>query len=339
MRLPLMCTLVATSSLAACGGVSGPKTTQEVGDKVVAALVAKDWTALKPLYVTTDTIKSSCSAMPADKLEGLQKELAEEATEAEGKFKECLGIDWTGAKVTAVSGGEAKKPVEGCDKLTQSSDIELKVDVGGKSYDVKVNDPALIDGHYTLVEGIRCKKPELSCDDVYDNMVKIVSAAADAKEGEKAMFSGAADKKTEFGKMCGEMRGNPTFASIIACVGEAKNYGDMKACEDKAKGANREEAAEKPAPVENVAPPAGGAAAPAAPAATDDAACTKFYAKYDECLAAMPEMQREGMKKGLEQVKAGFASAPAEGKAAMCSTALTQSKASLGQLCPAVVWE
>jgi|GEM_PF-5955706 len=331
MRLPLMCTLVASTSLAACGGVSGPKTTQEVGDKVVAALVAKDWAALKPLYATPDVVKSACSAMPADKLADLEKEFAEEATEAEGKFKDCLAIDWTGAKITAVSGGEAKKPVEGCDgKVVQSSDIELKIDAGDKTYDVKVNDPALIEGHYALIEGIRCKLPEMSCDDIYDNMVKIVTSGPDAKEGEKDMFSGKADKKAEFGKMCGEMRGNAMFASILTCVGDAHSYAEMKACEDKAKAA--EGAAPEPTEVKpaEAVPPVAGAI---------DPICTKFYGKYEECLAGVPEAQREGMKQGLEKMKTAMSSVPAATQTTTCSQGLTQAKQTLGQLCPAVIWE
>jgi len=328
MRLPLLCSFIASTSLAAaCGGPSGPKTTQEVGDKVLAALVAKDWTALKGLYVTPDVIKSACAAMPAEKLADIDKEFAEEAQEAEEKFKKCLDIDWTGAKITGVSGGEAKKPVEGCDKLVQSSDIELKVEVGAKKYEVKVNDPALLDGHYTLIEGIRCKAPELSCDDIYDNMVKLVSVAAEAKEGEKEMFSGKADKKAEFGKMCGEMRGNAIFATILTCVGDAKSYAEMKACEDKAKTADEKDLA---APADK----------PAAPtAAPGEDVCAKYFAKFDECIAAMHEAQREPMKQGLETVKAAMAGRTPDEARLTCNAALGAAKQSLSLLCPTVKWD
>jgi len=334
MRLPLMCSFIASTLLAAaCGGPGGPKTTQEVGDTVLAALVAKDWTALKGLYVTPDVIMSACAQMPADKLAGLTKEFAEEATEAEEKFKKCLDIDWTGAKISAVSGGEAKKPVEGCGgKVVQSSDIELKVEVGAKKYDVKVNDPALIEGHYALIEGVRCKAPELSCDDIYANMVKIVATATDAKEGEKDMFSGAADKKAEFAKMCGEMRGNATFASILTCVGDAKSYADMKACEDKAKADAAKEL--EAAPAENMA-----AAAPAVPGAPGDDPCAKYFAKFSACVEAMPEAQRDPMKKGLDSVKAAMAGRTPEETKLSRNAARGAAKQSLAQLCPSVNWD
>jgi len=211
----------------------------------------------------------------------------------------------------------------------QSSDIELKVEVGAKKYDVKVNDPALLDGHYALIEGIRCKAPELSCDDIYDNMVKIVSVAAEAKDGEKDMFSGKADKKAEFGKMCGEMRGNATFASILTCVGDAKSYAEMKACEDKAKAAEEKDMA---APVEKPAEPT-------AAAAPGEDVCAKYFARFDACITAMPEAQREPMKKSLDSVKAAVAGRPVEETRLTCSAALGAAKQSPAQPCPTWNWD
>jgi len=240
MRLPILCSFIASTSLVAACGPSGPKTSQEVGDKVLAALVAKDWAALKSLYVTPDVIKSACAAMPAEKLADIDKEFAEEAQEAEEKFKKCLAIDWTGAKITGVLGGEAKKPVEGCANLVQAGDIELEVEAGAKKYTVKVNDPALLDGHYALIEGIRCKAPE--------------------------------------------------------------------------------------------------ALVEAAPAGSGDV-CEKYFAKFAQCIDAMPEAGRDQIKKGFEAAKAAMQNASPESKAATCGAAMTTAKQAQGQLCPAVSWD
>lgn len=329
MRLPLFCTIIATSSLtAACGGASGPKTAQELGDRVLAALVAKDWNAMSTLYVTPDVIKSACAEMPAEKLTGMEKEFAEEKVEAEEKFKKCLEIDWTGAKITGVTGGEAGKPVEGCgDKVTQTKDVELAVEVGGKKYEVKVNDPALVSGGFALVEGIRCKAPELSCDDVFANMSKIITSAPEAKEDEKAMFN--EEGKAQFGKMCTEMRDNPMFKSMLECVGVAKTYADMKACEDKVKAEMKAEPPPTP-----TAPPTEGAA----PAPTGDV-CAKYIANVTKCLEGVPPEVKEQVNKALDFMKQQTEGKPADQSAAMCNAALSSSKQALASLCPAVNWD
>ncbi len=329
MRLPLFCSIIATSSLtAACGGgASGPKTTQELGDRVVAALVAKDWNAMMTLYVTADTLKSSCSDM-GDKLAEFVVDMMAEKVDAEQDFKKCLEIDWTGAKITGVTGGEAGKPAEGCgDKIVQAKDVELAVEVGGKKYQVKVNDPALIGGGFSLVEGIRCKAPELSCDDVFANMSKIITSAPEATPAEKEMFND--EGKAQFGKMCVEMRDNPMFKSMLECVGTAKAYADMKACEDKVKAEMKAEPPSTPP-----APPTEGAA----PAAGGDV-CAKYIAAVTKCVESVPVEVKDQITKAMDIMKQQTEGKPAAETAAMCNAALSSSKQALASLCPGVSWD
>jgi len=265
MRTSLMCSLIASTSLAAaCGGGGGAKTAQELGDRALAALVAKDFNALKPLYFTADQAKSNCKEMPAEKLGKLTEELGEELADGAKDFADCLKTDWTGAKIVGLKGGEAGDGVEGCGTaVLEVKDIKLEVEVGGKKMQVRVNDPLKLGEAYYLVGGLRCKAPKLSCDDVYDNMVKIVSAAPEAKEGEKEMFSGKPEKKTEFAKMCGEMQSQPRFKTILECIGAASTYADTKVCEEKAKAEAENEMGEvKPADAPTPAPEPATAPAP-----------------------------------------------------------------------------
>ena len=235
------------------------------------------------------------------------------------------------AKITGVTGGEAGKPAPGCgDKVVQAKDVELAVELNGKKYEVKVNDPALIGGGYTLVEGIRCKAPELSCDDVFANMSKIMTSAPEATPDEKAMFDAAG--KEQFGKMCAEMRENPMFKSMLECVGTAKGYADMKACEDKVKAEMKADAPPTPPTTPPAAPTEG-----AAPAGGD--VCAKYIANVTKCLENVPGEVKDQLTKALDIMKQQTEGKPPEQTAAMCNAALSSSKQALAALCPAVSWD
>lgn len=175
---------------ASCGGAgSAAKTPQEVGDQVVAALVAKDWNKLKPLYWNVDAALSTCSDMPDEVKKEAASEFAGELADAEKDFGKCLEIDWTGAKVAAVAGGDQKDAVPGCgDKVHEAKDIELTVEAGGKKYDVKVNDPVKLSDGYTLMEGIRCRPHGETAD---------VAAPAPANEAAAPTPTEAAPTPTE----------------------------------------------------------------------------------------------------------------------------------------------
>lgn len=341
--------IASTSMTAACGGGGGAKTAQELADKVVAALVAKDFNALKGDFASADLVKSSCADLPADEAGELAKELAEELADAENDFKKCLETDWTGAKLAAVTGGEVDEPAKGCgDKVMKVNDIKLAVEVGGNKMEVKVNDPVKIGDAFFFLEGLRCKAPEVTCDDVYDNMVKVIAAAPDARDNEKQLFSGTADKKAEFNTICTQMQGDARFKTVLECFAAAATYADTKACEDKAKADAMKDAGEpaaapsepKPEPAAEVPAPAA-PTAPAAPAAAGagEEACAKYVAKMTACSEAMPEAAREPIKKALDQVKTSLEGQPDEAKKMACDAGLNAAKQSMGALCPAVVWE
>lgn len=106
-------------------------------------------------------------------------------------------------------------------------------------------------------------------------------------------------------------------------------------------------AACKPAdkPVEDAAAPAAEAAVAAtdaAPAASADAVdagtgvaeCDQYLEKVYACISdKVPEAQRDMMKQGIEQSKAGWAAiADKSALAAQCKTAMDQAKASYGAM-------
>lgn len=345
--------IASTAMTAACGGGGGAKTAQELADKAIAALTAKDFNALKGSYATPDLVKANCPDLPAEKAAKLAEELAEEVADAEKDFKKCVETDWTGAKVTNVSGGDVGETVEGCSGVHEVKDIKLAVEVGGKKMEVKINDPVKIGDMFFMLEGMRCKAPEVTCDDVYDNLVKVMASATDARESEKEMFSGKPEKKSEFNTICSQMQGDTRFKAVLECMAAAASYADTKACEDKAKADAMKEAGEPavapteptPAPAAAPAPeapttppPAGAPTAPAAAGSGDDM-CAKYIAKMTACSEAMPEAAREPIKKALDQVNTSLAGQPDEAKKMACQAGLNAAKQSMGALCPAVVWE
>jgi hypothetical protein len=321
-----------------------------MGDKVLAALVAKDWNQLKAMHWAVDDAMATCTDIPEDKKSKAKEEFSEELAESEEHFKSCLKTDWTGAKLTGVTGGDVDDPLKGCgDKAHEVKDIKLAVEVGGKKMEVKVNDPVKVGDAYMLFEGIRCRAPELSCDDIYDHMSKLVGAAADAKERDKEMFSGAADKKASFAKECEEMKGSPMAKGILDCVAAAASYADINACEKQARDAmDKEMAGDKPvepapapaepAPAPAPTEPAAAPVAPTAPAAGGDM-CDKYVTKMSACGEALPEAAREPMKKALEDFKKAIAGQPAEATSAACSAAYDAAKKGLAGMCPAVTWD
>lgn len=224
---------------AACGGGGGSvaKTPQEVGDQVVAALVAKDWNKLKPLYWNVDAAMSTCADMPAEVKDKAKQEFAGEMADAEKDFAKCLEIDWTGAKVAAVEGGDQKDAVPGCnDKVHEAKDIQLSVDAGGKKYDVKVNDPVKLSDGYTLVEGIRCRPHEEAVDMAAPAPAPQPAAdapAAPAPAPAPAEAAPAADDPDLSGPDCKKY-----FAKITECASAAAGgmADAIKPAIDKARG-------------------------------------------------------------------------------------------------------
>lgn len=342
--------VASTAMTAACGGGGGAKTAQELADKAIAALTAKDFNALKGSYATPDLVKANCPDMPSEKVAKLAEELAEEVADAEKDFAKCVETDWAGAKVTAVSGGDVGGTVEGCSGVFEVKDIKLAVEVGGKKIEVKLNDPVKIGDAFFMLEGMRCKAPEVSCDDVYDNLVKVMTSATDARDNEKEMFSGKPEKKSEFNTLCSQMQSDARFKAVLECMAAANTYADTKACEDKAKADAMKEAGDPgavavdptPAPEATPTPDAPTPAdAPTAPAAAGSGseACAKYIAKMTACSEAMPEAAREPIKKALDQVNKSLEGQPDEAKKMACEAGLNAAKQAMGALCPAVVWE
>lgn len=349
MRLLPSSLFVLFGALAtACGGSSGPKTTQEVADKVVAALVAKDWNQLKPLYWTVDAARATCTEVPEDKVARWSEDLAEELAKSERDFAKCLTQDWTGAKVVAVKGGEPDDAVKGCaGKVMEADAIKIEVEAGGKKTEVRINDAVKVGEEYFLIERIRCRAPELSCDEVFDKMSKLVAGASEARESEKQIFDGSDAKRAEFRTMCDRVKSMPEARGMFECLANASTYADSRECEKQMGGGERDEApavadtavAEPPTPTPSE-PAAPVAAEPvAAPVADGGDGCDKLMAKMSECVQGMPEGARSAMTNAIDQMKKALEGQSAEGKAFACKSALDTSKSTMAQLCPNVKWD
>lgn len=335
MRKLLLCSFFMPASLIiACGGGGGAKSAQELGDKVLAALQAKDFSQVKSLYWTADAALSLCTEIPEDKKSGIGEKFAKELASAEKDFDKCLKTDWSDAKVVGIKGGETDDPLKGCaGKAMEVEDIKVQIEAGGKKHEVKLNDPVKVGDAYFLVEDIRCRAPEVSCADIYDK----VAAMDDIPEDQKEMFSG--DMKDKFIPMCERMKDDPEGKMMLACVAEANNYADVDACEKKMRDSGDSDSdADMDEPTAAVAEPAV-ADEPAAAEGDSDDLCAKYIANVQECTKALPESARGQIEKSLETMKSTLEGQPDEAKNSACRMALDTAKKAMTALCPDVKWD
>ncbi len=332
--------LVSTSGLliAACGGGGGVKTSQELGDRVLAALQAKDFPKLDGLLRTPELLAKNCPSMPADEMARAGEKFAKHTADMKESFAECGKIDWTGAKIVATDGGEDRKPVKECADLLKVRDLKLTVEVGGKKVKVKVDDPMRAGGVLYLADEIKCDAGGDLCADAVDNVNKIAAASKD--EDFKKM-AGDPSSLDMLRSMC-QSEKDGSKRVMFECIAAAKTDADMKACSKM--GDPEPKTGDVVKPVDPVAPAAGGADKPAdAPVAVEGGgdlppSCKKFLESYNAC-AEKAGPAAAAMKDGIKTVQDAWSKIPKDNLEAACKASLDSVKGSMGAMCPDVKWE
>lgn len=151
--IALVCASIFT--LGACGGGGGKGSADELGRAVVDALAKKDRAAMEGLVPTVDAIMSTCPAFESERGE-IEKKRAKSIERLVDARTACEALDWSKATITAVEGGELKKPEDGCADLVEAKDIEVLAEIDGKKVSVKVDDPITLKGKFFAFDGIEC---------------------------------------------------------------------------------------------------------------------------------------------------------------------------------------
>ena len=340
--------LVSTSGLliAACGGGGGAKTSQELGDRVLAALQTKDFSKLEGLLLTPDLVAKNCPAMPADELARANEKFSKHTADMKEAFAECGKIDWTGAKIVATDGGEDRKPLKECTDVIKVRDLKLTVEVGGKKVKLKIDDPMRAGGALYLADEIKCDAGGDLCADAIDNVNKIAAASKDEDFKKMAADPSSLDMLRS---MCQSEKDGPKRA-MFECIATATNDADMKACDKKGEPAPKDEpkAGEVVNPVDPVAPvapPAGGADKPADPPAGGTVnsgvpSCDTYLKAMEACVAKMPEAAQNALKDGIKKTQEAWASITDKTALdASCKSARDAAKQAMATMCPDVKWE
>lgn len=337
--------LLSTSGLliAACGGGGGAKTTQELGDRVLAALQAKDFSKVEALLLTPDLIAKNCPSMPAEELARAGEKFAKHTAEMKESFEKCGKIDWAGAKIVGTDGGEDRKPVKECTDVMKVRDLKLTVEVGGKKVKVKIDDPMRAGGALYLADEIKCDAGGDVCADAVDNVNKIAATSKDEDFKKMAADPSSLDMLRS---MCQAEKDGPKRA-MFECIATAATDVDMKACDKKGEPAPKDEpkTGDVVKPVDPVEAPAGGADKPADPPAggaanTGAPNCDTYLKGMEACIAKMPEAAQGAVKDGIKQTQEAWKSIT--DKTALdgaCKSALDAAKTAMGQMCPDVKWE
>lgn len=317
----------------ACGGGGGAKTAQELGDRVLAALQAKDFSKLDSLVLTPELVAKNCPEMPADDMAKATAKFAEHTADMKESFAKCAAIDFTAAKIVETDGGEDRKPVKECKDILKVRDLKLTLDVGGKKVKVKINDPMRVAGALYLADDFRCDAGGDLCADAVDNVTKVAAKSTDESFKKFATDPSGLEMLR---KMCQDEKDGPKRA-MFECIAKATTDAEMKDCDKKG------EPATPVAPTPNandngtakpVEPPAGGTADSGAPN------CDKYLKGMEVCMTKLPEAAQGAMKDGLKQTQEAWKAIT--DKTALdgaCKSALDAAKQSMGAVCPDVKWE
>ena len=302
--------LAGAAGLVACGGGGGAKTPQELGEKVLAAIQAKDFGKLEPLLLTPDLMKKSCPDMPEKDAARATEKFEKHKADMKANFDKCAAIDWTNAKIVETNGGEDKRPIKECTDATKVKDLKLVVEVGGKKLKIKIDDPIRAGGMLYLVDDVTCDSPGGLCADVADNVLKIAATSSDEALKKMASDPSALSMLKEACET--KQAGN---REMFECIVAAKTDTDLKACDKQGK---KDEA--KAATADGELPPA----------------CKDFTDKYAACIDKMPEAARASAKDGLKQMQDAWSKVPKEALADACKTALDSAKGAFDAACPGV---
>lgn len=171
---PVACFVLASlfASAVACGGSdpppkplgkstvppNRPTTSQALATAAVAALHASDPQAALDLLVTVFDIGRTCPKMNPKFLSHRDKLVAN----TKAAYAECQTLaDWSSPTVVSVKGGDNdKEAADMCPGAMMLHDIVITVQTGGKTVELKVDDPMAINGVVLMGESPKCKLVE-----------------------------------------------------------------------------------------------------------------------------------------------------------------------------------
>jgi len=120
-----------------------PKSFETLIDAAIAAIKARDEAAFAKLMVKAAHAKKLCPGLTAKAdVARMTKEFTRERDKLGQRFAgECGAVDWANAKLVTRTGGEARKPNDGCPGVTRYGDVKLHFEVGGKHVEVELENP------------------------------------------------------------------------------------------------------------------------------------------------------------------------------------------------------
>ncbi len=164
--LPSLLCLLCLPALADAGEAPArPATQAALVDAAMAAVEENDPEAYLALFPKTQEFVTHCPELMADpKMSRAIREIHQNAgPHVRKKIQQCHElIDFSRAKRVRVEGGQRhEEPEEGCRDLFEVGDILVFLEVGGKTYTVKLDDPYVMGTDaYGLMDDPRCSEWE-----------------------------------------------------------------------------------------------------------------------------------------------------------------------------------
>ncbi|MCC6625150.1 MAG: hypothetical protein IT385_28140 [Deltaproteobacteria bacterium] len=294
--------------LASCA--SAPKTPDDLGRRVAAALREGDVHALDRLYWAPSSAAEVCEPAVGERI-------ARERLDARQPFIACRrGFPWADLSDVHVAGGLARKPRDKCGgRALVLEDILVTFEAehgGGTERGRLVLEDALAVGDRVHLAG------DLACTEVPDGFAECRALVArTTARASREIGSYAHELAGELLSGCESLDAGRR-AALATCVDGARDLTAVDACHIASHALG-------PAPsgAEGGIPPV----------------CERYLTTFERCVEQMPEDARGPARDAIQQMRSAWQSAPVEGMDAACRQAWEASSQSLSTVCPGAGFE
>ncbi|MFO0744569.1 MAG: hypothetical protein U1F43_02710 [Myxococcota bacterium] len=215
----------AAPSTPAAPPVVTPKTVDELGQRIVEALVAKDVARMAAYVPSPDFIDRHCPEQADTMRSAYTDKLRESTSDAKVRSEECASIDWTGATLARAT---LKKndgvPFYGCAPISDGS-VEVRVQVGKDERVVSVPRIFMVGDAVYLGAMPRCAVAT-PCPEIVKHLETLVAAAGGAPEAAPLTD----EKRASMVSFCDSYWNDPAQREHLACMRGATSYAGIASC-------------------------------------------------------------------------------------------------------------
>lgn len=205
-----------------------PKTVDELGQRVVEALVAKDLARMAGYAPADDFVDRNCPEQAPTMRTAYLDKLRDSMNGADARAAECATIDWTGATLaTAKLKPSSGVPFYGCAPITDGS-VELTINSGTAGEPprvVQVPRVYMVNGAVYLADMPRCAVTS-PCKAIVKHLEELVAASGSAPE--RAPLDD--DQRSGAVSLCESYWTDQVTRGQLACMRGASNYGGIASC-------------------------------------------------------------------------------------------------------------